>query len=236
MKKLTFMPRVVLPLLLGFSAISTTAAAANNNHPPLDKISFQLSAEQWAIAKTAKVTVRINAALTDSQLGTIHNDIMDNLKKIIDKVEWHITQFDRSKSQSGLEQLYAAAQARVPESELANLRQKAKAVSRPGESYQIDNIDFSPSQAEIQAVKTELRSNIYAQTKAELKRLDKEYPNEKFFLHNIEFNSGMEIPRPQIRTMVLAKTEADSSSSMAVSDKITLSANVILASNLHIKP
>lgn len=231
MKKLALIPIVALSL----STISTVAIAANTNYPPLDKVSFQLSAEQWATTQTAKVTVRVNATLTDSQLGAIHTVLMNNLKKIAADAKWHITEFNRSKNQSGLEQLYATAQARIPETALSSLRQKAKAVTKPGATYTIGSIDFSPSQAEIQTVKANLRSNIYAQTKAELARLNKEYPSERFFLHSINFNSGVVMPRPQMRTMVLAEAKVGNSAPMAVSDKITLNANVVLASTLNIK-
>jgi len=231
MKKLTFL----VFMSLGLCSISTAAMAANTNYPPLDKVSFQLTAQQWATTKTAKVTVNINATLTDEQLGTIHGTLLTDLKKIAPDANWHLTQFSRSKNQSGLEQLFARAETRLPETALANIRQKAKAVTKPGNTFTIASINFSPSVAEIQSVKASLRENIYGQAKAELERLNKEYPKERFFLHSISFNNNGMMPRPQVRTMVLAEAKSTNAAPMAVSDKITLNANVVLASALNIQ-
>lgn len=221
---------------IAFMTIFATAMAASVSYPPLDKVSFNLSAEQWASTTTAKVSVRINATLTDKQLGTIHSKILNNLQKIVSKAKWHIVQFNRNKNQSGLEQLYAVATARVPEADLANIRKKAKAVSQAGETYRIASINFAPSQSEIQATKAALRANIYAQTKAELASLNKEYTDETFFLHAIKFYGGVVNPRPQMHTMVLTQAKMGSAkAAMAVSDKVRLNANVVLASNYNIK-
>ena len=226
----------ILPLIsLGLCAFTLNVFAAQLNFPPLDTISFQLSAEKWASTQTAKVTVNINAALTDQQLGTIHSSILANLNKIVDSADWHITQFNRSKSDSGLEELLVIAQARVPESQLANLRDKAKSVSKPGETYTIAAIDFSPSLSEVEKVKAELRSEIYKEASQELERLNKEYPDEKFFLHTIQFTSDSIMPQPQPRAMVFVETKMTNASTMSVSDKVVLNANVILASSYHIK-
>ena len=120
MKKLAIISSFVLVL----SVLSINAVAATGVLPPLDKVSFQLSAEQWAVSTTAKVVVNIDATLNEAQLGTIHNQIMNNLQKITGNVDWHITEFSRSKNQSGLEQLYAQAEARIPENGLTDLRKK----------------------------------------------------------------------------------------------------------------
>lgn len=230
MKKLT----IIVSFVLFFSFLSIDAMAVSGSLPPLDKISLQLSAEQWATSNTAKVMVGINATLNNDQLGTIQSQIMNNLQKIANNVDWHITEFSRSKNQSGLEQLYVQAEARIPESGLVNLRKNATTVSKPGATYSIAAIDFSPSSVEIENVKASLRQEIYNEAQAELQRLNKIYPDEKFHLHTINFINPEPVPMPQMRTMLIAETNGNAASApaaMVVSNKIKLTANVVLASN-----
>lgn len=217
---------------LGLLVFSANAAADSSHYPPLNQVSFQLTADQWATTKTAKVIVGVNAALTDTQLGQVHSQIMANLKKIVPNIEWHITRFNRSKSQTGLEQLYVQAEARIPEKALVNLRAKAKAVSKPGESYKIASIQFTPSLTEINQVRAELRDKIYDEASAELARLNKVYPNQKYNLHTISFGS-QPLPRMGDRMMLMANTAkaASAPAAMAVSNKVRVSASVVLASD-----
>lgn len=218
-------------LAIALSAICANAVADSNSCPPLDKVSYQLSVDQWATSTTAKVTVSINATLEDAQLNTINSTIMANLEKIAGNVEWHITQFDRSKNQSGLEQLYAQAEARIPENALSDLRKNAKNISKPGAEYSIDAIDFSPSAAEIEKVKEDLRAQVYAKVQAELQRLDNVYPNEKFHLHSIDFSGSSPEPMPmRATTMLVAGANAAPATAMAVSNKVEVDARVVLAS------
>jgi len=222
MKKLA----ILIFSLLALFTIASTAIAAKG--PILNKVSLQLQSESWATTKTARVVIGINATLQDRALGQIHGQILNNLKKIAAS-QWHITQFNRSKSQSGLEQLYVQASTRVPENVLADVRAKAKAVSRPGANYNIVAIQFNPSFAEIEKVKAQLRQKIYADAKAELARLNTVYPNEKFYLHSVSFSDGALRPAPRI--LGLARV-AKMATPLTVSNKIKLQATVVLASKL----
>ncbi len=212
---------------------ASMAQAQNIQTMQPGKVSLQLSAEKWATTKSAKVIVGINATLNDTQLTSIHSDILQKLKKIVPNADWHITEFNRNKNQSGLEQLMAAATARVPENELSNLRKNAKAVSKPGESYTIRTIEYSPSLKEIETVEANLRNEIYQEAKQELTRLNKVYPEEHFFLQDINFNGNLIVPKPQPASMMFAKVAT--SAAMSVSQKITLNAVVTLASTANMK-
>lgn len=219
----------ILTLVLGI--IFTAAMAVSRTYPPLDTVTFQLSAEQWASSATAKVIVGINATLDDAQLATINNTIMANLQKIDGSADWHITQFTRSKNQSGLEQLSAQAEARLPINALSNLRQNAASVSKPGAVYSIDVIDFSPSAREIEKVRADLRSQIYVGVQQELARLNKVYSDEKFYLYSIDFGGVTPGPiHPVQATMFVAESNAAPAAAMAVSRKIEMDADVVLAS------
>lgn len=217
---------------ISLAMVSTTAMAAQNTAVPLDKIAFTLSVQQWATTKTARVIVGVNATLNDAELGRIHGQIMANLARIVPGASWHITQFSRSKSNSGLEQLAVEAQARVSSVALANLRQKAKAATKPGENYQILAIQFNPSQSEIEQTRVMLREKIYKKAQQELVTLNKLYPVEKYYLHTVSFRATLPMVRPQ---MMLARVAPAAAEQMAVSNKVTVTANVVLASNYHVQ-
>lgn len=223
---------IIFLISFGLNTVAFSGMGTPCNSPVLNKILFQISAEKWASTQTAKVTVNINATLTDKQLGSIHNTVMDGLNQIIPKTDWHITQFNRNKNDSGLEQLSIMAEARVAGDVLANVQNNAKSISKPGITYTINAIDFSPSLAEIQKIEASLRAQIYVEIKEELSKLDKEYPSENFFLHNIQFNTDAIIPQPQLQaTMFIASKAAAKNNDMTVSNKVILHANVVLAAS-----
>lgn len=196
----------------------------------LNKVTYQLSAEQWVSTKTALVTVGINATVSDSALEKIQDQVLQKLNKLSSEGEWHITSFDRSLDKSGLERLQIAAQARLPSAALSNLRDKAKSISEPGETLTIDDVQFIPSADELRAANTALRNDIYQQAKDELARLNKLYPEQKYYLHEINF-MGMVLPLPAAQNMLYAQTKvARGAGELAVGDKLVLSATAVLAS------
>lgn len=217
-------------LILISALFSITAWADVSLDPLFNKVILQLSAEQWVTSKTALVNVAVNASVSDNAIEKIQGQVLDKLSKLSDKGEWHIISLDRSLDKSGLERIQIMGQARLPNTDLAGLRDKAKAISKPGETYTIDNIQFVPSDDEIRDANSALRDNVYQQVKAELARLAKAYPDQKYYLHNINFASGM-IPGPIMpQNVMLAKVSANGAGGAAfpVGDKLRLYATVEL--------
>jgi hypothetical protein len=196
----------------------------------LNKVTFKLNAEQWVASKTALVTIGINAGVSDAALEKIQDDVLKKLNQLTNKGEWHITSFDRNLDQSGLENIRMEAQARLPSSALPNLRDKSKAMSKPGETYTLDSIQFTPSEDELRDVNTALRGNIYQQAKEELDRVNKAYPDQKYYMHDINFLSNfMPIAQAQNGMMAMAMKSGGGSGSLAVGDKLVISATVVFA-------
>lgn len=196
----------------------------------LNNVSLRLNAEQWVTTKTALVTIGINVSVSDNDLGKAQNHIMDKLNQLAGKADWHILTFDRSQDQSGLEKVQASAQARLPDNELAGIREKAKAISKPGETFTLDNVQFVPTEDEIRNANTVLRNNIYQQAKTELDQLNKLYPDQKYYIHQINFISDV-VPGPMMQAKFSNGIGASASSSapLDVGDKLRLSAVVILS-------
>jgi len=172
----------------------------------------------------------VNAGVSDKGVDKIQEAVLDKLNKISDQGTWHIVSLDRTQDQSGLEKVQMAAQARLPSSALAGLRDKAKAMSKPGETFTLDNLQFTPSEEEYRSALVTLRGNIYQQAKEELDRVNKAYTTPKYYIHNIDFIGAAPIQTPQNSFMIAKMASAETARELPVGDKLTISATVTLAS------
>lgn len=210
--------------------LMATASWADNTYEPLlNTVTLQLYAEQWVTTKTALVTVSVNASVSDQALEKIQTEVLAKLSQITHKGEWHIVSFNRNLDQSGLERIQISAQIRLSSSDLGGLRDKAKAISKPGETFTLDNVEFIPSAAELQDANTALRNDIYQQIKNEMGSISKQYPDQKFYVHNVNFLNEV-MPSPQANTMYMKAAVSGGAAPLSVGDKLKLSATVVLAS------
>jgi hypothetical protein len=200
-------------------------------------VAFNLSEEGWATTHTARVSIGLDATLTNGQLATIHGQILQNLSKVVPGTEWHMTQFNRSQDISGLERLHVEAEARLMEPQLLDLHKRIQLLSRPGERYDILSIDFTPSLDELSQLQATLREKVYREVKGEILRLNQVYPNQRFYLNRIDFsmvNAAVPPPvAPVPLTAGMAKVQgmgAQGRRGVAVSNKVVISAYVTLAS------
>jgi hypothetical protein len=209
---------IILSLMAAASSVTFAKCAA-----PTDLVAVPMQAQAWLQSDSAKVSVNINGSVNNAGLGSLRQSMLVNLNKIV-KGDWHITNFNRSQDNSGLEKVYATAQLRLPNNKLGAIRSKAKALSKPGIKYQVTNIQFIPSQMQTQATKANLRANIYTQAQKEILSLDKAFPNQKFRLFSINFQPHAGISG--IRPMILAKTASNAVPRMNVGNKVTMNAMV----------
>lgn len=202
--------------------------ADNNLEPLLNKVTLDFSAEKWVMSKEALVTVGINLSLNDRDMSRVQSGILEKLNKIADKVEWHLIEVQRTLDQSGLEKVKAEANARLPVSDLADLRDIAKNLSKPGQTFTIDDIHFTPSEIELRDGATALRNNIYQQIKAEITQLNQLYPEQKYTVHEIHFFNS---PRPLGVEQVTAFINQTKivSPSLPIGDQLKLTATVVLS-------
>lgn len=229
--------KFTLPLLCLFIPITVRAEMLPFSAPParLNKVTFQMTAEQWVTTKTAKITIGVDATLNENQLSKVRTDILTKLGKLAPGAEWHITIFDRSQDNSGLEKLHIEAQARVAEAGLSDLRAQAKTMSKPGETYTVLNVEYIPTISEIEATEAALRAKVYESAKNELATINKVYPEQKYYLHSVDFSGATPPPQPLVASarMSLAKVATTVASPvLVISNNVVVTANVVLASNI----
>jgi hypothetical protein len=230
MVKREFIGRVIMrAVVVGLlSLLFSGATWADHQDALLNQITLQVTAEQWVPTKTALVSVGVNAAVNDSALETIQDALLRKLNTVSSLGEWHIISYERSLDKSGLEHLQITAQARLPMAALTGIRDKVKSVSKPGETFSVDDIQFTPSMQELRDANTALRNDIYQQVKDELARISKLYPEQKYYVHEVNFNVGLMPPGPMpMNAMMQAKAGGGS---FAVGDKLVLRATAVLGS------
>lgn len=220
-----------LAVIVALGMLSPLAKAADGpRRLVLDKVEFQISARQMVTTQSVLLTLSINASLTNADLVKARDEIMKNLNTIA-KGEWQITQFDRSQDSSGLEKIYVAAQARILQNNMPDIYKNAKAVSKPGTTYEVSGVEFKPSLEEVQQVKMQLRERLYEQAGDEIARLNKVYTNQNYSVNRIIFNEGEQfMPQPQNQMKALAAA-APAAPALTVNNELIMGAQVELASN-----
>ncbi len=218
-------------LLLSLALFSVMVTATNSyaqdesDSTILNQVTLQLKAEQWLVTKTAQVTVAVDAALSDQGIEKIQNDVMQKLSQIA-KSDWHIVSYNRQQDKSGLESVTIRAQARVAQSDLSGIRGNAKTISKAGETFTIDNVEFTPTEDETRTANAALRNDIYQQAKREMDVLNTIYPLQKYYLHQINFLQAP-IVMPMAANISMVRGGA---APLSVGNKAELQATVILAS------
>ncbi len=231
MRKIITLTMLAMALFF-YTGLSNAEPIPVPQQPILNKVMLQVAAEKWVTTTTARVIVSISATLDKKGLADTRSTMMANLNKIA-KGEWHITQFNRSQDSSGLETVHVLAEARLDEALLTNLRSSAETVSKPGATYRIDDIDFTPSLADVQKIQEQVRQQLYENIKAEVARLNQTYPDANYSVLQINFLGGF-MPQPNFkmaREAVANTAFASEAASISVSNKVSMTATVELAAN-----
>jgi len=228
------MRRTLLPVLL-IALLLTTAARAEDSKPD-DRMTLDLSAEDWVTTKAARVTVSVEAAVSAANAGTMRADMIKAVNGLA-AGDWRLVSFNRSQDQSGLERWSASFEARVVETSLGGLGESAKKLSKAGMQLSVANIDFSPTLDEMETVRSNLRTQLYKKAAEQLTALNGAFSGRGFRISTIDFNganilppmpyplAGQATPMP----MSVASISPMESQGMERSQKIVLTAHVVFA-------
>lgn len=237
-------------VLLLLALLLPTMAFAGEEPKPDDVIAVNLSTEGWVQAKSARVTVSVNAAVVGDKASGTRDAMIKTVSDLASKTEWRLTSFNRGQDQTGIEQWSAIFEARLPETDLGGIHQKAKAASKAGMQVAVQSIDFTPTLAEYEAVRTELRKNLMLQASKELETINGTYADRKFRISQISFGGAGPIMQPQVMMMkrgmvqsMMAEASApqmdgvvNGSGGIETSQKIDMSASVTFAALAPVTP
>ncbi len=221
--------------LLLLLALPGFAVAAENPKPD-DTISLQLASEAWVTTQTAKVNIQVHAAVSAENASSTRNDMLKAVKQVAD-ADWRIINFNRSQSETGYEDWYAEFEARLPEAALGGLNEKLKKSSKAGMQLTVGNIEFTPTLAETEAARANLRKSLMEQANAELKNVQAAFPDRGYRIAEISFG-GVSVagfrPNRMMAKMAMAPqamdaSEAGTAAPLETAQKLNLTATVTFA-------
>jgi len=207
---------------------------------PDDRVIFDVTAEDWVVAKTARVTINVEAAVSATNAGTMRGDMMKAVNDVA-KGDWRLTSFNRSQDQTGLERWSALYEARLPENFLNGLGETTRKVSKAGLQLSVGDISFTPTLEEMEAARSALRERIYKQANDQLATLNTAMPGRTYRIAVINFNGNDDEPAPMphivrgyagkmMAAAVASVPEASSSAQpMERAEKIMQTAHIVLA-------
>lgn len=231
------MRRFVVPLLaVLLVVVSPSGSVQAEIMRPDDRVTLQLTQEDWVTTKSARVTIAVEAAATGSSANALRADMAKALESVA-KAEWRLTSFNRLQDSTGLERWSASFEARLPENLLGSLADEAKRAGRAGLQLGVAHVDFTPTLEEMQAGEERLRTTLYKRANDQLAALNAAFPGRGYRLSALDFN-GMDGPvaMPAIAyTKAMAVRGEAMASPPAFGDglerskKITLTARVEMA-------
>lgn len=199
--------------------------------PMSDQVILDITVEDWVTTETARVVAVVDAAVT-GDAGTTRSDMSAAVRALAPDTDWRLVRFDRSQDSSGLERWRASFEARLAEEALSGIADRARAASKPGMQLSVETIDFSPTLAEIEEKRTGLRHEVYRRVGSELNAVRTAFPERNFRVGTVEFMTEphlIPMARAQMMEMAVKAADAPAADAMTVSQKITLSARVILS-------
>ena len=234
MKHIASTALILGTLLVAAPAFTSPALAQESSIHADDSVTFTVSAEDWVTTKTARVTVNVEAAVSDKNAGSMRGEMTKTVAGLA-KGDWRITSFNRSMDQTGLERWSAQLEARLEEGELNGLAEAAKKASKAGMQLSVSDIDFTPTLDETEAAKAALRTKIYKQVNDQLASLNTTLPGRNYRIAGIGFASNGMVAMPManrgvmMKAMTMAAPAAPQEEDVERAQKITMTATVTLS-------
>ena len=223
--------RLLFASLLALSIASP--AMAEEAAKPDDQVSFDLSAEDWVVTKTAHVTLNAEAAVSAANAGGMRADMTKAVNDAA-KGDWRLTAFNRTQDSTGLERWSVTFDARLPETDLNGLNDAVKKTSKAGMQITVGDIDFSPTLDEMETARAGLRAHILKEAQDQLAALNAAMPGRSYRVSDVSFdNTGVPVFHPTPRRMMMATAMAVPAAEEAPApdhaQKIVLNAHVVFA-------
>lgn len=222
---------------IAFLSFVPLAAAEMPHRPAMmqDQVVLNLTTEGWVKTDTARVSVNVELVQQEEAAATLKDRIDGSLQSLAKDVDWRITSSRQQLDQTGLNRWYVSAEARIPEAALAGLQDRAKDASSPGYKVTVADVDFTPSLAEFEQLRGDLRAQIYQQALDEVSRLNKVMPGADYHVRKVDFvqiypAQAMDAaPRAMMKTSMAAEPSgSQGGAELLVSVKQSVSAQVVL--------
>ncbi|MBB6252500.1 hypothetical protein [Nitrospirillum iridis] len=228
MRRLLAASLIATASLAALPLASAPAMAQMMGQPAQDQVTLTLTAEDWVKTDTARVSLTVDAG--GGNAGSARADVLKAAQAVSDKGEWRVVSFDRQQDAAGLDHWRAELEARLPETQLGGLADRARQASRAGLQIKVAGIDFTPTLAEQEAVRARLREALYRRVTEEMKALNTAFPGRDFRVGRVDFNAAVMPMMQRAPMMAMAKmadaAPAEGGGGLDVAQKATQSAHV----------
>lgn len=238
------MKKLVLTAAVAMALVPASIAMADEGEGYLaDQIFLNLTKEGWVTTDSARVFVHFDITQQKETATELKTEIMKSLSKLSSTAVWHVTSSRESKDRTGLTRWSVGAEARIEEKSISGLADRAEEAGRPGFKMRVSHVDYSPSLAETEKLKSELRTKIYEEAQQEAARLNKVISGREYRIYSVDFSQmggPLRNPRMEMRAQPMMAKSMDSGVSsgkaggagaqLPVSRKHTMSAHIVLTS------
>lgn len=209
---------------------------------PQDTIEISLSTEKFVTADSVKVQLNVVAVVPDESTD-MKARILDALGKVATGVEWYFTNLNRSKSNSGQEEVHAQLQTRVEDKQLNGLGERIEKAGYPGLRITLGGLDYSPRKKQLDEETAKMRVEAYKLANEEIKNLNDVVTDgiggEKWRVGQIQFGQvnpyanakagGMRAAAMSLESTMYADAGGGAGDSMNLTQKLTLHFTVTAA-------
>ncbi|MFV3125984.1 hypothetical protein [Niveispirillum sp. KHB5.9] len=179
---------MILPAFVTSLLLTTCPPAlAQQAAPPVsDNVRLSLSVEDWVKAQTARVILVIDSA---GQAGGLSRaDLLKAADAVADRTDWRVIAMDKVSDSAGLDRWRAMVETRLPEGRLAQLAERAKQASKPGQQIHVADVRFEPTLQEMEAARSALRVKLYGRIKEEVALLQQAFPDRHYRVSDLRFS------------------------------------------------
>ncbi len=227
-----FKAKQIFPLL-GILSCSTLALAA----PEVScaGITYTTSAKAMVQSKSANVIINVSIFVKNSEFNKAKGLIDQAAKTLFEGGKPEINDFDIRQEPGGMIRVRAHISLRVPINDIEKVRANVEKLNKDGVSFQIESVDFSATQSEINEVESSLRNKIYQEVKQELKTILSNF-GEDYRVSSIEFER-IEVQNGRVLNPVVPMMKAMAQGNIAPEnfDEPSLSQEIVLNARVNIK-
>lgn len=213
---------------------------------PMSNVSMDLTAEEFITSESAKVIFSATLALTDPNIDS-KAEVISAARRLHESDNWYVTGVYRQEDASGIEVVTYTLALRVAENLVNQIKASIKEINRAGLKFTLTDIDYTPTQAQIEEGNKALRSKVYAKANEELEILNnataQKESDEKWVIGTINFSRNQGVLSKSIRAsgsmmyenagLAAAGGFNDDEGDGGVTQKLTLQAQVIFTRKIY---
>jgi hypothetical protein len=211
---------------------------------PMSNITLSVTVDEFVVAETVKLIFSAQLALS-GEFATVDpkNTVLESAKSIYDG-DWYVTSSNRHEGPGGIEVVNYTLNVRVKDSAISAAKQKLEEANvRKGLRFELSELDYTPTQAQLEEANKELRKKIYSRANDELAILNDTIKSGEgdWLVGSIQFGGAPQVAksmRSQMYNSVSASSagafnDDDGDDEGGITQKVSLSANLSFTKKIY---